>query len=268
MFTEYKVVLTLKRQMLATNPIDPNIHGQHVLNKQRELITENSSVNKEINKYLGALQISVERGDQEVDSLIKNLERLMGREFTPDQRAAAIRGELEQLQETLAEQELKSATVFFRHPDTGRPCIGDHMIKGQLKAAGQAIVRAAKERKNGTVLQSGTYTASILNEHLSVDPHFVEFEGDLKLNEDGSLPFLSRSIRIQTPQGPRVAVVKSEVIPAGTKLSFTINVLENSPLTEDVLRKLFTYGEKMLGLGQWRNAGFGQFSYELTKVSK
>ena len=43
MLTKYNVTLTLKRPQLGTNPIDPNIHDQHIVNKQRELITENNS---------------------------------------------------------------------------------------------------------------------------------------------------------------------------------------------------------------------------------
>jgi hypothetical protein len=68
-----------------------------------------------------------------------------------------------------------------------------------------------------------------------------------------------------TAQGPRVSLARSEQVDAGTTFSFTLKVMQNSPLTETVIRTLFDYGE-ISGFGQWRNAGNGTFSYELNKL--
>ncbi len=264
MFTKYQVTLTLTRPMLGTNPIDPNIHDQHILNRQRELITENSGVNKEINKYLDQLQISAERGGKETESLIDKLEELFGREFTAEERKQAIKGELAGLRETLAEQELKGTTVFFRDEETGLPCIGDHMIKGHMKAAGEAISRTLP-KKNGAMLHSASYTSSVINQHVTIDPMFIVSDQDIVRHADGSAKYLQRSLRAMTAQGPRVSLTKSEQIAAGAKLQFTLKVLDDSPLTEEIIRRLLTYGE-ISGLGQWRNSGYGQFSFELKKA--
>ena len=67
-----------------------------------------------------------------------------------------------------------------------------------------------------------------------------------------------------TAQGPRVSLAKSEVVPAGAKLSFTLKVMDDSPLDKKTLKKLLSYGE-CSGLGQWRNAGYGSFTFNLSE---
>ena len=61
-------------------------------------------------------------------------------------------------------------------------------------------------------------------------------------------------------------MAKSEVVGAGAKLKFTLKVMKGSAITQDVLIQLFSQGE-MTGLGQWRNSGKGQFSFEMMKVN-
>ena len=63
-----------------------------------------------------------------------------------------------------------------------------------------------------------------------------------------------------TPQGPRVALATSELIPEGTAVSFTITILSDD-MTKWVTDAL-EYGA-MRGLGQWRNAGYGSFTVEV-----
>lgn len=262
MFDTYEVSLTFIREILGTNPCDPAVHDQHIIQKQRKLIAEKGSYNADINKYLSALQITEERGEAEVENILNKLEDLIGRKFTAEERTAAIKGELTGLKETLAEQELRGVTVFFRDEE-GMPCIGDHMIKGFLKASAEAIARTLP-RKNGTVLNSASYTESLINQHVTVSDEFVSFDQDIVKNEDGTPNFKQRSLRAMTAQGPRVSLAKSERVASGAKIKFDLMVLQNSGITEEVLRKLFSYGE-LSGIGQWRNARYGAFKFELTK---
>jgi hypothetical protein len=262
MFTVYEVVLTFIREVLGTNPFDPAIHDQHILQKQRKLIAEKGNYNAEVNKYLNALQISDKKGDDEIANILSQLEKIIGREFTPAERASAIRGELESLKETLAEQELRGVTVFFRDAND-MPCIGDHMIKGFLKASAEAIARTLP-RKNGTILNSASYTESVINQHVTVSEEFISFDRDVMKNPDGSVKYKQRSLRAMTAQGPRVSIVSSECVPAGASVKFELKVLTDSPLTEEALCKLFSYGE-ISGIGQWRNGGKGQFKFTLKK---
>lgn len=256
--------LTLTRPMLGTNSAMPDIHQDHVINKQRDIIMEKSKTNKTVDKYLDALQITPERGAAEVTKLY---EKLVGRNATPEEFALIEKGEVaalvDSLRETVGEFEERGVTVFFRD-SKGMPCIGDHMIYGFMKAASDAICKTAAKAK-GTVLQSNAYTASIINQHVRAETPFISFDQDISRNADKSPNYLVRSIRVVTAQGPRVSIVKSEQMPAGTKLVFDLNVFPNSPLTEDHLKQIFDYGQ-WSGLGQWRNAGYGMFTYTMAKV--
>ena len=274
---KYRVTLSFTREIIGTNPIDPAIHDQHIINKQRKLIAElGDKTNREINKYLSALQIPEDREKQELEKILDTLEEIIGKPFTKEERQQAIAGELSDLRQTLAEMELKGTTVFFRGSD-GMPCIGDHMIKGFLKAAGETLCRAEQSSKKKTkdteesakrpsgFLSSITSTTQAINQTLTVEEQFISFDKDVTKDEKGNIIYLHRSLRAQTLQGPRVTLVKSEVVPAGSKISFTLKVMKNSPITEEGLKKLFSVGE-IFGIGQWRNAGYGQFKYELIKV--
>ena len=75
MITNYEVKLTLLRDMLGTNPCDPNVLDTHIINKQRKLILEKSKVNSEINKYLDQIQIRAEKRDAELDKLLLKIEK-------------------------------------------------------------------------------------------------------------------------------------------------------------------------------------------------
>ena len=82
---------------------------------------------------------------------------------------------------------------------------------------------------------------------------------------DGHPYFFQRSLRAMTAQGPRISLAKSEVVEAGAKLKFVMKVMDNSPLTLDVIKEIFDYGE-FKGLGQWRNADWGQFTYTIKEL--
>jgi len=261
MFNKFKVTLKFTRTLLATNPCDPNVMDTHILDRQRKLITEKSKLNKEINKYLEQIQISAEKGDQELEHLLDRLEELMGYELTEQQRADAVAGKLLSLKETLQELDIKGTTVFFWDKKLDKPCIGDHMIYGYLKAASEAIGRTLPQ-KRGEVLHSISYTQSLINQHVRCEEQFITLDKDIARKPDGSPLYLQRSLRAMTAQGPRVSLARSEVVEAPASATFTLKVLKGSAIDEAVLCKLFDYGE-LSGIGQWRNAGHGQFRYDL-----
>lgn len=266
MIDKYEVEITLVRDMLGTNPLDPHVMDTHILDRQRKLISEKSSkTNALINKYLDQLQISETKGEEEVNKILDSLEKVIGKEFSAEERQSAIKGELESLRETFAELDIKGSTIFMWDKKTNKPCIGDHMIYGFLKAAAEAIGRTMPKSK-GEALGSVSYTQSLINQHIRCEEQFIAFDRDIKREADGSPWYLQRSLRAKTAQGPRITIAKSEVVEAGAKLKFRLKVMKNSALTKDVLTKLFSYGE-MVGLGQWRNSGWGVFSYELALVN-
>lgn len=265
MFDRYKVKITLNREMLGTNPLDPNILDKHVIERQRKLIADKSSTNTTINKYLDQLQITDETKETEIQALMDKLENMLGYSLNESQRKLILKGELEKLKETFSELELKATTVFLWDKSKNLPCIKDHMIYGFLKASGEAWSRTHETREKGKVLHSASYTQSIINQHVRCEELLITASNDVKKDENGKPLYNCRSLRAQTPQGPRITLTKSEALPEGTEFNFTLKVMKGSPLKEETLRKLFDYGQ-MTGLGQWRNAGNGTFSYTLDKV--
>lgn len=238
----YLVEITLKRSQLGTNPDDADILGTHIIEKERKLILEKSKVNNAMNKYLNAEGISEERKQEEIDK---------------------IKDRAEELLETVGENDEKGITCFFREND--KICVGDHMIYGFLKAASEALIRAAPEKKKGTVMGSAEYTKSLINQHVRCEEEFIPFDKDIKRKADGTPDYLIRSLRALTPKGPRVSIAKSEQVPAGAKLKFVLGVVPGSGVTQKVLETLFDYGV-VTGLGQWRNKGHGTFDYTLEKL--
>lgn len=264
LFDQYKVRLVFQRGLLATNPCDPNIMDTHILDKQRKLIMEKGGVNAAINKYLDQIQISAQKGEAEVGKIVDRLEDMLGYKLSEEERRDAITGKLASLRQTFQEMDTKGTTVFFWDRETDRPAIGDHMILGFLKASAEAIGRTL-DTKKGEVLHSISYTQSLINQHVRVATQFIPLDRDIVRNSDGTPKYLQRSLRAMTAQGPRVSLAKSEQVAAGASCAFTLRVMKNSAITEDILRRFFEYGE-LSGLGQWRNAGNGQFTFELASL--
>jgi hypothetical protein len=76
---------------------------------------------------------------------------------------------------------------------------------------------------------------------------------------------LERPLRADTPLGPRVALARSDLLNAGTRLEFDLKILWPKVFTEEILRMCFERGE-MLGFGQFRTGSYGRFTYTLDCV--
>lgn len=134
----------------------------------------------------------------------------------------------------------------FHADDKGRPIMYDYQVKGFLKEAGNTIKDVVKVKA--------------LRSHIEKDVFVFPRQTVLAEEPDD---FLERPLRAMTMQGPRVTVVRSDLINPGTEYTLHLKVLETSKVTEEVLRACLDYGA-MKGLGQWRNGGYGRFVYELT----
>lgn len=73
-------------------------------------------------------------------------------------------------------------------------------------------------------------------------------------DENGNLPTLSRSLRTSGPSGERTAIASSEVIPAGSRMRFTIGMtsLKFKPAVIEWLNYAVVHG-----ISGWRNSGLG-----------
>ena len=188
---------------------------------------------------------------EKIDVTIRLIEPMLGtvakdpevyKRFIESKKPAEVKGdESSTVDQTNTEDlELRGWTGF--HKDKEGLFVYDYVVKGFLKNAGnilkdQVNVKALKSKINNQVF----VIPRIL--HLGVDePHEV----------------LERPLRAQTPQGPRVSLVRSDVVNAGTELSFSIKWIKGNSITENLLKTILSYGECQ-GLGQWRNGGYGAF---------
>lgn len=149
--------------------------------------------------------------------------------------------------DTLPEMLEKGTTAFHRFND--KPVFFDYQVKGFLKEAGRIF--------NG--LQDVKALRSKIENYVFVTPRMFE----IHLPDNAEIGFCERPLRAETAQGPRVAIARSEEIPAGAWFEFTLEIFK-SQVNEDLLRELMTYG-KYKGLGQWRNGGHGRFEFEFVK---
>jgi hypothetical protein len=148
--------------------------------------------------------------------------------------------------DTLPEMMEKGTTAF--HRVDGAPVLWDYQVKGFLKESAN--------------VQNGIHGVKNLRSKFGalvfVRPRMIPFL--MPVGGDGQ--FLERPLRAMTAQGPRVAVARSEMLPAGTSLECRIVTLPG-PITETILRQVLDYGQ-FAGLGQWRSGGWGSFTYTLT----
>jgi len=145
---------------------------------------------------------------------------------------------------TLDEALKKGTTVF--HKLNGSPIFYDYQIKGFIKEAGR-VFNGLRDVKN---------LRSKIDNYVFVNPRQI----NIQMPAGSEISFLERPLRAMTPQGERVGLAKSELIPDGSIIEFELHVY-NGPVEMDLIKDLFTYGHDK-GIGQWRNGGYGRFDFE------
>jgi hypothetical protein len=163
--------------------------------------------------------------------------------------------ELESLPKTLDEEVEKRTTFFARYPQNQeQPCLVNYHIKGFFKDACGML-----RRIEGTLSKKLKAYKKEIDGLCFVGPRYIP----ITIPEGGEITYNERPIRVATPQGDRVALARSEQVPIGSTLSFTLTLLKDD--LEGNVREWLDYGV-LRGLGQWRNASFGSFTYTMTEV--
>jgi len=133
-------------------------------------------------------------------------------------------------------------TVFSKDSD-GSNFLWAFSIKGYLKEAARTI-------KSHSGLKN---LRDRINRYVTVIPPKIrlpEVAGTIQR------PLLTNSMGF-----PRVCLAKSDFVPEGTEVSFTLRVMDGGGVTEELLRDVLEYGENFIGMGCWRTTGYyGQFS--------
>lgn len=160
--------------------------------------------------------------------------------------AASVADEVEAVG---ADEVTEKGTTVFPRNDDGEPVIWDYQLKGFMKDACGALRRVP-----GTLSSKCKAYKKVIDGTIFVKERSVAFQ----LPDGGEVGICERPLRADTPQGARVALARSETVPAGTKIRFTLVVMNKSdwPLVQEWL----DYGQ-FRGIGQWRNSGKGRFEW-------
>lgn len=152
------------------------------------------------------------------------------------------------------EYEDQAVTVFPKLED-GTPFIWDYQVKGFFKSAAKAGYYQGGENK-----LSGYAKKIDLNVHVFNNQDSGERKIPFDIPKDKKMGWCVRPLRAQTMQGERVALAKSETIPAGSSFECVIHILDDSMVK--YVKKWLDYGQYN-GFLQWRNSGKGRFTYEI-----
>lgn len=141
----------------------------------------------------------------------------------------------------------KGMTVFPRD-EHGNPFLYDYQIKGYFKDTCGGLKKVSTSKSS----KVKAYKKEI-DKLIFVKERKIPFENytEIGINQ--------RPLRAMTMQGERVSLAMSEEINAGATVTFTIQMLSDEH--EAIVREWLNYGV-FSGIGQWRNASHGRFTWE------
>lgn len=175
----------------------------------------------------------------------KGIPHASGDKITPE----STEKKLDEEQEGISELEERGWTGFHTDKDSGRPMLYDYHFKGFLKESASVIKQWPQ---TGEDKGANKQLASKVSKFLFVTPR------EILLPQIAPEP-LERPLRAQTAQGPRVTLVRSDVIKAGAQFDIRLIALEGGGFKKDLIEALISYG-KFQGLGQWRSGGYGRMT--------
>ena len=172
------------------------------------------------------------------------------KDYIQSKRPDGPEGIEDELETLTVDEEMEKGTTGFHRID-GVPILYDYVIKGFFKDACGMLRRT-----------SDSASAKLPAYRKVIDGLVFAKPRQIPISVNGAEFMLERPLRAQTAQGERVALARSEALPIGSSLEFTVLVL--GTVKQSLLEEWLTYGA-LRGLGQWRNGGYGAFEYTLTK---
>lgn len=233
-----KLTLTLIEEMLGTNPANRNVFGDFIASKA----PDDDARKEELE--------TAEHREEAGTTIFASM---------PYGEYAALLKRHRQDDLILPEE------AVFRKTDGAVVGLWNYAVKGFFKDAANATNRFDKHMRNELAQRGGATIPKDGMEKLSayktridgtlfVNPRFIP----LLLEPGQGIGVCERSLRADTPMGPRVTVVRSESAPAGTRLSVVVDLLSKE--LEPYVRLWLAYGQQR-GLGCWRNSGKGAFEF-------
>lgn len=184
---------------------------------------------------------------------------------------------------TVEEVAARGVNVFLRRTKTGKPCVGQHTIRGFFKEA-----MTAARRQEGNISEDLKAHKSKITSNVAISPVYIELQfpeevvglkTEAEFNESGfgnygvikfpaegrfvkhMMPTLDRPLQAETPKGKITSIASSEMAPAGTSIEYNMEI-DSKDLPDgifDVLKRGFKHGT-----GQWRGSGeYGNFVMEV-----
>ncbi|NDY56347.1 hypothetical protein G3N56_06265 [Desulfovibrio sulfodismutans] len=158
----------------------------------------------------------------------------------------------------LPAEETPKTTVFLRD-DQGGCCLMDYQFVGFLKSAANIlkdVVEVPVSVGGRTRKKTGIPALrNKLQRFVFVDPRIIR----LGRAPDG---IYERPLQTMSRMGPRTCLASSEVLNPPISFEIQIGLLPNLEITWEVLAQLMEYGQ-FVGLGQFRGAGYGRFTFDL-----
>ena len=165
--------------------------------------------------------------------------------------AKTIAQELAAHEASVEDVEERTKTIFHKMED-GTPFIEAYQVKGFFKEAARTLKKVP-----GTLTSKTTAYLKKVDNFIFVSPDNLALW--MPINLDLTATDCQRPLRASTPMGERVALAHSEEAPRGTWMEFSVYCLDPADLK--YVREWLDYG-RFKGLGQWRNAGYGRFTWE------
>jgi hypothetical protein len=248
-FAYYKVEIRLIECLLGTVPRNRPVYAAHIATKAREhaeRAQRQAERTGDTPHWAGGEPIAEAAGQPGV-----TVEERMAEEV------ATVP------EETLEDIERKGWTTF--HSDTNGKFLYSYALHGFLKEAGRAVRehRGTKQLQDKVNRYVRPAPRRIYLPEEVIENRPAPVDRPLIINTETGL-VCERPLRAHTAMGPRVTVVRSDVIVEGTCISFYLRVLKGGP-SGPILADLFQYGIQS-GLGQWRSGGWGAF--ELLSFNK
>jgi hypothetical protein len=269
MFSYFKLRIHVLNDLLGTNP-ECSIYHDHIIQKTRKLAQEASKLGSKCSKALKKYQgTTISESDElsQLQGLLKSYIELSGEVIEiPDTVEGVLEAAKiveEKWKDIVDNQEATRATIFMRDPKTNHPYIASHLLLGNIKA----ICTVLTNNNDKSIFKYKSQLAESMSMDIKVveDKLFPMNEKgeiiDIEKNDLGERSICERPLRFNTPQGVKSAIATSEILKS-PEFECTLRARSGSVFTESVLHQIFSYG-RQLGLGAWRNAGHGNYLYQL-----
>lgn len=150
------------------------------------------------------------------------------------------------------EEVVKNGTTIFPRDTDGRPATFAYQWLGFIKEAASHL-----QKSDGSFCKTIKAYKKVINGQIAVGPRVIPY---ILENPDEPLGTKSRTLRASTPQGERISIATSEVVPSGSMQEVNFCIFNKD--AEKILLECLDSGI-VHGTGQWRNGGYGRFRYEI-----